>query len=288
MNNVPSDQSKDRQQLPAADPSILRISEAAAETQLNERIEAGKVLQRFNPVREKNLEALERRVTQWRKLNQECLDRMLGGEAAKEYRTASVNDDFVMVLLWDKSNVKLPDLDREITTLQSIKYRLSTWAPKSDVVTGDFTARASLDAPIFIVHGSDTLRAESVAHTVTRATGRKTIILRDEPNLGRTLIEKFEQHAAQVAYAIIVLTADDKGSRADEIDTRPRGRQNVIFEMGYFYGLIGRRNVSVLIRPGVEKPSDMEGIAYITFDDDRAWKSKLLRELRHADFDIQL
>lgn len=54
---------------------------------------------------------------------------MLGGEAAEEYRTASVNDDFVMVLLWDKSNVKLPDLDREITTLQSIKYRLSTWAP---------------------------------------------------------------------------------------------------------------------------------------------------------------
>ena len=56
--------------------------------------------------------------------------------------------------------------------------------------------------------------------------------------------------------------------------------------MGYFYGLIGRDRVSVLRWPGVEKPSDMDGIAYITFDDDRAWKTELLRELEHAGFDI--
>ncbi len=288
MNNVPSQQSEDRQPPSEAGPSVLSISQAEAETLLNERIEAGKAVQRFQPGREKNLEVLERRITQWRKLNQECLDRFLGGEVAEEYRIASANDDFVLVQLWDKSNAKRPDLDREITTLQSIKYRLHTWVPKSDVVTAGFTARPSKDAPIFIVHGNDTLRAESVAHTVTSATGRKTIILRDEPNLGRTLIEKFEQHAAEVSYAIIVLTADDKGSLADETDTRPRGRQNVIFEMGYFFGFIGRGNVSVLLRPGVEKPSDMDGIVYITFDDNRAWKAELLRELRHAGFDIQL
>jgi predicted nucleotide-binding protein len=132
------------------------------------------------------------------------------------------------------------------------------------------------------------LRAESVAHTVTVATGRETIILRDQPNLGRTLIEKFEQHAAKVSYAIIVLTADDEGRRADETSTKPRGRQNVIFEMGYFFGYIGRRNVSVLIGPGVEQPSDMHGIAYITFDDDRAWKTELLRELQEAGFSIRI
>ena len=82
----------------------------------------------------------------------------------------------------------------------------------------------------------------------------------------------------------VVLTADDKGSRADEPTSHPRGRQNVIFEMGYFYCLIGRDRVSVLIRPGVDKPSDMDGIVYITFDDGRAWKTELFRELRHAGF----
>ena len=145
------------------------------------------------------------------KLNQECLDRILGGEAAEEYRFACR----IVTIFWFnfgiRATLSVTDLDREITTLQSIKYRLSTWAPKSGAITDRLSpARASKDAPIFIVHGSDTLRAESVAHTVTSATGRETIILRDEPNLGRTLIEKFEQHAAEVSYAIIVLTADDQ------------------------------------------------------------------------------
>lgn len=288
MNNMSSEQSKDRQPPSAPGKSVLSISQAEAEAEFDERIAAGQELQRFQLGREKNLEVLERRITQWRELNQEWLARILGGEAAEEYRVASTHNDFILVNVWDRNNLERPDLHREITTLQSIKYRLHTLASRSDVVSPGLTARTSEDAPIFIVHGSDTLRAESIAHTVTSATGSKTIILRDEPHLGRTLIEKFEQHAAEVSYAIIVLTADDRGCRVDETDTRPRGRQNVIFEMGYFFGLIGRGNVSVLIRADVEKPSDMDGIAYITLDDNRAWKADLLRELRHAGFDVQL
>jgi predicted nucleotide-binding protein len=156
------------------------------------------------------------------------------------------------------------------------------------VGTGECHNAIRTGTVIFIVHGSETLRAESVARTVENATGRKTIILREQPNLGRTLMEKFEQHAAEASYAIIVLTADDKGCRATETDTRPRGRQNVILEMGYFYALLGRDHVSVLLQPGVEKPSDMDGIVYIAFDDDGAWKTELLRELQHARFDVRL
>ena len=159
-------------------------------------------------------------------------------------------------------------------------------APLPPTSTSDETALSLSEGPIFIVHGSDTLRAESVAHTVTRATGRETVILREQANLGQTLIEKFEQHAQQVSYAIIILTPDDKGCRADESDTRPRARQNVIFEMGYFFGLIGRRKVSALLYPGVEKPSDIDGIIYIPFDDGGAWKSDLFRELHYAGFHI--
>jgi predicted nucleotide-binding protein len=144
-----------------------------------------------------------------------------------------------------------------------------------------------LDAPIFVVHGTNTLRAESVARMVERATGRTTTILREQPNAGRTLIEKFEQHAQEVSYAVIVLTADDRGCHADQDTARPRARQNVIFEMGYFYGLIGRRNVSVLLQAGVEEPSDVNGIAYITLDEHDTWRGELLRELREAGFDVR-
>jgi predicted nucleotide-binding protein len=150
------------------------------------------------------------------------------------------------------------------------------------------TVQPSPDAPIFIVHGSDTLRAESVARTVTQVTGRQTIILREQASLGQTLIEKFEQHAARASYAIIVLTPDDEGGRKGQHSRNPRGRQNVILEMGYFYGVLGRSRVSILLYPGVERPSDMDGLVYINFDDDGAWKSQLFRELAHAHIQVDV
>ncbi len=124
--------------------------------------------------------------------------------------------------------------------------------------------------------------AERVARTVKEATGRQTIILREQASLGRTLIEKFEHNAAKVSYAIVVLTPDDEGGRKDQGVYRPRGRQNVILEMGYFYGILGRSRVCVLVHPDVERPSDIDGIVYISFDDSGAWKTELFRELEHA------
>jgi len=228
-----------------------------------------------------------RKVEHWRDYNRTWLDSILGGEVTEEYKKIVIHSYIVtdrVIFLGYLSQ----DLESEISKLESIRARLPIWATEPRSTTSGYTGQASPDAPIFIVHGMDTLRAESVAHTIATATGRKTIILRDEANLGQTLIEKFEKHAAEVSYAVIVLTPDDHGALASGAGTRPRGRQNVIFEMGYFYGLIGRRNVSVLIRPGVEKPSDMDGIAYITFDDGRAWKTELLRELKHAGIDVEL
>jgi predicted nucleotide-binding protein len=70
-----------------------------------------------------------------------------------------------------------------------------------------------------------------VARTVTTATGRETIILREQPNSGRTLMEKLEQHAAEISYAIISSPRTTKAGGQTRT-TQPRGRQNVIFEMG--------------------------------------------------------
>jgi predicted nucleotide-binding protein with TIR-like domain len=234
------------------------------------------------------VDALERRARQWTDSNRTWLDKALGGEVAAEYRTASTHHhgfsasiDPVRTLISLRNAV-----ESEISQLRSIRDRLGMWASEPDIVPSSHSSEAS-DAPIFIVHGRDTKSAESVAHTVGTATGRRTIILRDQPNMGRTLMEKFEQHAIEASYAIIVLTADDKGSLVDEIGTRPRGRQNVIFEMGYFYGLIGREHVSVLLQSGIEKPSDMDGIVYITYDDNGAWKTGLFRELQSAGINIR-
>jgi predicted nucleotide-binding protein len=110
------------------------------------------------------------------------------------------------------------------------------------------------------------------------------IILHQEPNGGKVLIEKLEDSAASVGFAIVLLTGDDTGraKQLNSADDRPRARQNVVFEMGFFFGLIGRGHVAVLYEPGLENPSDINGLVYIALDDAGAWKGKLASEMDHA------
>ena len=111
------------------------------------------------------------------------------------------------------------------------------------------------------------------------ATDRQVVILHEQANQGRTLIEKFEHHAGDASFAIVILTADDEGRARGDSELRHRGRQNVIFEMGFFFASLGRQRVVVLLDPGVEQPSDVQGLLYISIDNKGPWKSKLAREL---------
>lgn len=67
-----------------------------------------------------------------------------------------------------------------------------------------------------------------------------------------------------------------------------RGRQNVIFELGFFFGKLGRDRVAVLLGPGVGEPSDINGLVYIPVDEAGAWKYQLGRELQSAGIDAAL
>jgi predicted nucleotide-binding protein len=231
------------------------------------------------------LEEVKNQVLRWCDDNRTWLDRNLGGEVAELYRNAHTQEAPKTIgrLLPFLSET----VESEIAILQSIHDRLAIWVPKA-VPKPAAPGQPNPGDPIFIVHGSDTLRAERVARLVTNATGHDTIILREQPSLGQTLIEKFEQHATTACYAVVILTPDDEGGRQGQNTRNPRGRQNVIFEMGYFYGILGRSRVSVLLYQGVEKPSDVDGVAYIDFDDHGAWKMELLRELQHAQIRVDM
>lgn len=313
MTVMPARRGRTSQDPPSPpEPSVLKLPLTDAKSQLEERIQSGQELAgtqipgiEANPAAaqiawgshrnwdghiqpNQELETLKSRVRQWRDYNRTWLNRNLGGEAAVEYEQTSTywglgTEDPRADLRFLRQEV-----ESEVTKLESIRDRLHFWAAEGNAAEPSGAAEAAPDAPIFIVHGSDTLRAESVARTVQQATGRQTIILREQASLGQTLIEKFETHAAKASYAIIVLTPDDEGSRFGEGTRRPRARQNVILEMGYFYGTLRRSQVSVLLSPGIEKPSDMDGIVYINFDDAGAWKTELLRELQHADIHVDM
>ncbi len=103
------------------------------------------------------------------------------------------------------------------------------------------------------------------------------VILHERPNRGRTVITKFQEEAADVGFAVVLMTPDDAGGPlpSASIELKPRSRQNVIFELGFFIGVLGPERVVALLKGGVERPSDFEGVVYITLDEGGAWQSTL-------------
>lgn len=138
---------------------------------------------------------------------------------------------------------------------------------------------------VFIAHGRD----QGAKHALARLLEKvdlKPVILSDQPSQGKTIIEKFEA-SSKVSYAIALLTADDTGSRqGDDGRMRPRARQNVIFELGFFIGKLGRNRVCALTKGKPEIPSDYSGVVYIPMDEGDAWQSQLVKELKSAGFDV--
>ncbi len=139
---------------------------------------------------------------------------------------------------------------------------------------------------VFIVHGRDEAPKQTVARFLERI-GLNAIILHEQSNRGRTVIEKFEDHA-EVQFAIVILTPDDVGRLATEPESanKYRARQNVVFEMGYFLGRIGRSRVFPLKVGTVDIPSDYAGVVYTDMDSRGAWKGELVRELKGAGFSV--
>jgi len=141
-----------------------------------------------------------------------------------------------------------------------------------------------LSENIFIVHGHNERIKLEVARTIEHL-GLNPIILSEQPNQGQTIIEKFELHS-DVGFAVILLTADDLGKVKTENNDNYRARQNVILEMGYFIGKLGRSKVFPIYESGVELPSDLHGILYVPIDDGGGWKMKLARELRACGYSV--
>ena len=137
---------------------------------------------------------------------------------------------------------------------------------------------------VFVIHGRDNEAKETVARFLEKLA-LTPVILHEQPNQGRTIIEKFEQHA-QVGFAVALLTPDDVGAlKNEEKKLKPRARQNVVFELGYFLGRLGRKRVCALIKGNVEPPSDYDGVVYISLDDG-GWKMNLIRELKNSGFEV--
>lgn len=117
----------------------------------------------------------------------------------------------------------------------------------------------------------------------------KPIILHEQANEGRTLIEKFEEHS-DVGCAVVFVTGDDRGGpkNVGPAIYQPRARQNVILELGYFMGGPETSARVCAVRGRRRVASDYEGAAYVPLDAGGAWRVGLARELKAAGYDIDL
>ncbi|MGE8226151.1 MAG: TIR domain-containing protein [Stenotrophomonas sp.] len=155
-------------------------------------------------------------------------------------------------------------------------------------------AKSSSSAPsvasdltkVFIVHGRDDLSKTEAARFIERL-GFSAIILHEQANSGKTIIEKIEANT-NVGFALVLYTPCDKGGLAGEEGFRPRARQNVVFEHGYLIGKLGRQNVCALVKGDMEIPNDISGVVYVPLDAHGAWHLAVAKELRNAGYSVDM
>jgi predicted nucleotide-binding protein len=185
------------------------------------------------------------------------------------------------------ANRRADNLQTQIKKLVGLVDLLQT---EAQLASGSLVDRAGIPTGhrLFLVHGHDEKALHETARFLERLK-QDIIILREQPNKGRTIIEKFEDYA-DVGFAVVLLTSDDRGGAISETNEaqKPRARQNVILELGYFLGRLGRNRVCALYEPGVEIPSDYSGVLYIPLDEQGAWRLSLAKEMKAAGLAVDM
>lgn len=222
----------------------------------------------------------------WNDYNEQLLrSRFTTGKLADEYRGMLIpfgGGDTEREKLADLAD----DFNHKIRKLESIRQRLGLFGSVEISATRGDSATPGIGNKVFIVHGHDGDIKQQVATFIEKITGDRPIVLHEKADSGRTVIEKFEGHASEVGFAIILLTADDEGRVKGATPLNSRARQNVVFEFGYFMAKLGRDRVVALHEAGVELPSDISGLLYKSLAGN--WKFDLAKELMAAGIEIDV
>jgi predicted nucleotide-binding protein len=216
--------------------------------------------------------------TKWDLINVEILRRAFSDDTIlNEYKSIQLTKYYGD---WeDRLGTHEIRVRKRVTFLESVVLRISKKLIPESGEGG--TSRSSVEERVFIIHGHDEASKSQVARLVEKL-GFTAIILAEQTNKGRTIIEKLEHHS-DVAFAVAILTPDDVvGTQS------ARARQNVILELGHFEGKLGRERVCILYTPGVDIPSDIRGVAYYELDKAGAWRYSLAKELRDAGFPVDM
>jgi predicted nucleotide-binding protein len=267
---------------------LLLLPKFDVQSKIRDRIDVGRRELLNEPIQTpEDYRRVSQALTRWRQYNVELLKRQFTDDALADEFDARIH--FVFGGMPQPLEQQVQELHRDIETyinrLQSILERIEIYEevpgvapPDAQEVGRSATARTD----VFIVHGH--ANRESEVALVVSKLGLNHVILKDELHRGSTtLIEKLERESKRCGFAIVIITGDDVGKKVDsEVELKPRARQNVVLELGYFVALLGREKVTILHDPSVEVPSDFAGVGYYPLDAGGAWKGRVEGELRQA------
>jgi len=266
----------------------LRVSRAEARVKFAELISRGKELLARPIQNQQQLGEVWRDYYAWDDYNAEYLKRNFTTDELQQEYDESVGGSVPMNPSFEEQvDSRRQGISLRVTRLQSIIGRLELIPEENGCapVANQTLSSRVVSESVFLVHGHDT-GALGTVEAFLRRLGLAVTILKDEPNKGQTIIEKVESNA-DVGFAVVLLTGDDEGHQQQMQDALlPRARQNVIFELGYFIGRLGRSRVCALYEDGVELPSDYSGVTFIPWSEDERWKLLLLRELKAAGLPV--
>jgi len=265
----------------------LTIALEEAHERLADRIGIGRMMVASTVKDDGELNRIRQQGERWSTYNQTMLEKMFDTDAIlKEYLHANNRPRRLSLKpsLEELTYAAFDMISSEVNHLLSVQERLILFQPnqhRKEAMTTRSTTK------VFIVHGHDDLLKTSVARLVEKLN-LESVILHEQRNKGKTIIEKFEVNA-DVGFAIVLLTPDDMGYKASTPDrTEYRARQNVVLELGYFFGKLGRERVCALVKGDIEKPSDIDGIVYVVVDSHDAWKTEIAKEMKAAGMSVDL
>jgi hypothetical protein len=263
----------------------LMVTHADAEQRLTERIRLGEALQSDIQTPE-SLNTVRGDLDRWHAFNGELLERLFTSDKfAKEYRMWGLSVISMNASFRVEVQEFLEELSHKINRLFSIRDRLPLIPTRPGVPQVTRADRTSGTGRVFIVHGHDSAARDSLARFIARLE-LVPVILHEQAGRSRTIIEKLEDYS-DVEFALVLLTSDDVGTaKKDQGSVRPRARQNVILELGYFVGKLGRDRVCALYENGVELPSDVLGVQFVELRS--GWEMEVGKELRAAGFVIDM
>lgn len=275
----------------------LVVSKEEFLSKLDERIKMGEEILSFQVQTQENFDKNKEDFYNWNDYNSEYLKQSFNNqynEYKKSYDDAGSWSGFFglggpppspaqkLQEFKERVESKVKNLKKLVAKTELLK---SAVEPKNIALAQpEEKAKETSSNNIFIVHGHDERTKIDIARTIEKL-GLNPIILHEQPNEGRTIIEKFEMHS-NVNFAIVLMTCDDFGKPKNSTDEKYRARQNVILEMGYFIGKLGRSRVFPLYENGVELPSDLYGLLYVPLDERGNWKFALVKELRAVGYEV--